>query len=136
MSHTSRREFLADVGRGMLVASVGSGLAQDLGLAPAVLAEGAARRLTFGPLEPLASLMEQTPADRLLSMVVGLSEVAININNELEDVGSAFGKLSQRYCVRGQNGCQAHTDGSEYWDVSDFCDGACDIQSGNTQSEY
>jgi len=71
MSHTSRREFLADVGRGMLVASVGSGLAQDLGLAPAVLAEGAAGRLTFGPLEPLASLMEQTPADRLLSMVVG-----------------------------------------------------------------
>jgi hypothetical protein len=72
----------------------------------------------------------------VLSMVVGLSEVAININNELEDVGSAFGKLSQRYCVRGQNGCQAHVDGSEFWDVSDFCDGACDIQSGNAQSEY
>ena len=27
------------------------------------------------------------------AMVVGLSEVALNINNELEDVGSAFGKL-------------------------------------------
>ena len=70
MSQTSRREFLADVGRGMLVASVGSGLAQDLGLAPAALAEGAARRLTFGSLEPLASLMEETPANQLLSLVV------------------------------------------------------------------
>jgi hypothetical protein len=29
----SRREFLADVGRGMLIASVGSSLAVDLGLA-------------------------------------------------------------------------------------------------------
>ena len=72
----------------------------------------------------------------VLAMVVGLSEVAININNELEDVGTAFGKLSQRYCVKGTNGHQGCTDGSEFWDVSDFCDGACDIQSGNLQSEY
>lgn len=72
----------------------------------------------------------------VLAMVVGLSEVALNINNELEDVGSAFGKLSQRYCVQGTRGHQGHTDGSEFWDVSDFCDGACDIQGGNTQSEY
>ena len=38
MNRIRRREFLADVGRGMLVASVGSALAQDLGLAPAALA--------------------------------------------------------------------------------------------------
>jgi len=72
----------------------------------------------------------------VLAMVVGLSEVAFNINNELEDVGSAFGKLSQRYCVRGTKGHQSCTDGSEFWDVSDYCDGACDIQAGNLQSEY
>lgn len=72
----------------------------------------------------------------VLSMVVGLSEVAFNINNELEDVGSAFGKLSQRYCVQGTNGHKGHTDGSEFWDVSDYCDSACDITCGNTQSEY
>jgi hypothetical protein len=72
----------------------------------------------------------------VLAMVVGLSEVALNINNELEDVGSAFGKLSQRYSVKGTTGCQGSTDGSEFWDVSDFCDSACDIQSGNLQSEY
>src|SRR5947207_8469042 len=38
MSRYHRREFLADVGKGMLVAGVGSALAQDLGLAPATLA--------------------------------------------------------------------------------------------------
>ncbi len=43
MSRYRRREFLADVGRGMLVASVGSALAQDLGLAPAALADGGDR---------------------------------------------------------------------------------------------
>ena len=72
----------------------------------------------------------------VLSMVVGLSEVAFNINNELEDVGSAFGKMSQRYSVQGTSGHKGHTAGSEFWDVSDQCDGACDIQCGDTSSEY
>jgi hypothetical protein len=70
MDRRHRREFLADVGRGMLVASVGSALAQDLGLAPAALADGSAGHLTFGPLEPLVDLMQETPADRLLPIVV------------------------------------------------------------------
>jgi hypothetical protein len=56
----------------MLVAGVGSALVQDLGLAPAALAAGdiEARRLTFGALEPLVALMQETPADRLLTAVV------------------------------------------------------------------
>jgi hypothetical protein len=70
MSRNSRREFLADVGRGMLVASVGAGLAEDLGLASVGLAGETAGRVTFGALESLASLMEQTPVDRLLPLVV------------------------------------------------------------------
>ncbi len=65
MSLSHRRQFLADVGRGMLVAGVGSTLAQDLGLATSSFAkEDDGRRLTFGSLEPLATLMEQTPADK------------------------------------------------------------------------
>ena len=36
MGSANRREFLADVGRGMLVASVGSAMALDLGLTPAL----------------------------------------------------------------------------------------------------
>lgn len=68
---TNRREFLADVGRGMLVASVGSALAQDMGLAPAAMAAEGAERLTFGAMEPLVSLMEETPIDRFLPAVMG-----------------------------------------------------------------
>ena len=66
----NRREFLVDVGRGMLVASVGATLAQDLGLAPAALADEGAGHLTFGALEPLVDLMQATPADKLLPIVV------------------------------------------------------------------
>lgn len=70
MSHTqNRRGFLADVGRGVLVASVGSSLASELGLAPAFAAD-APEALTFGDLEPLVQLMQETPADRLLPLLV------------------------------------------------------------------
>jgi hypothetical protein len=61
----SRREFLAEVGRGMLVASVGFGTATELGLAPA-FASDAPDALDFGPLESLVRLMQETPATKLL----------------------------------------------------------------------
>jgi hypothetical protein len=64
-----RREFLADVGRGMLLASVGPALAAELGLAR-VFAADAPDRLTFGDREPLVSLMQETPADKLLPLLV------------------------------------------------------------------
>src|SRR5262245_28543840 len=65
MSRRNRREFLADVGRGMLVASVGSAVAVDMGLSPARAFDGASR-LSFGALEPLVTLMQETPPDKLL----------------------------------------------------------------------
>src|SRR5262249_12358744 len=65
----SRRAFLADVGRGALVASVGPTLAADLGLSSARAAE-ARDELTFGKLEPLVCLMQETAADRLLPALV------------------------------------------------------------------
>ena len=52
MSHRSRRDFLADVGRGMLVASLGSATAIDLGITPCA-AEEPTQRLTFGQAQPL-----------------------------------------------------------------------------------
>jgi len=70
MSRYRRREFLADVGRGMLVAGVGASLAQDLGLAGSALAHGSEERLTFGTMEPLVALMQDTSADQLLPVVV------------------------------------------------------------------
>lgn len=69
MNNHTRREFLADVGRGMLVAGLGSTLAADLGLAPA-RADEEPRALSFGKLEPLVCLMQETPLERLLPAVV------------------------------------------------------------------
>jgi hypothetical protein len=69
MMNRKRREFLADVGKGMLLASVGPALAADLGLAPAFAAEGP-DRLNFGARETLVSLMQETPAAKLLPVLV------------------------------------------------------------------
>jgi hypothetical protein len=68
MGSRNRREFLADVGRGAIAAGIGVELASDLGLGP-VRAEGP-DRLTFGPLEPLVGLMQDTPPDKLQSQLV------------------------------------------------------------------
>jgi hypothetical protein len=69
MRNGDRRQFLADVGKGMLLASVGPALAADLGLAR-VYAGNDAERLTFGDREPLVALMQDTPADKLLPVLV------------------------------------------------------------------
>jgi hypothetical protein len=70
MSHRSRRGFLADVGRGMLVASVGSSLAVDMGLSTAYADSAKDDRLSFGALEPLVFMMQETPADKLVPLLV------------------------------------------------------------------
>ena len=69
MNGHSRRRFLADVGRGMLVASVGATLASDLGLS-AAWGDEAAPALNFGPIEPLVALMQETPPEKLLPILV------------------------------------------------------------------
>ena len=72
MTMRSRREFLADVGRGALVATVGSQLALDMGFASAIGGENESLdRLTFGALEPLVGLLQETPVDHLMSVLVG-----------------------------------------------------------------
>jgi hypothetical protein len=69
MSHRSRREFLGDVGKGMLVASLGAGLAEALGVSEA-RADAGPDALSFGSLEPLVGLMQDTPPDALLPLLV------------------------------------------------------------------
>ena len=69
----------------------------------------------------------------VLAMIVGLSEVALNINNELEDVGSAFGAINQTYCVKGILGCQGYSSGTEFRDNTDTCDSTGDIQGAQSQ---
>ena len=69
MSLRTRRELFSDLGRGMVTAAVGCGLAADLGLAPAWAGDEPGR-LTFGDLEPLVAYLQDTPADRMLAGVV------------------------------------------------------------------
>ena len=66
----TRRQFLSDVGRGVLVASLGPALATELALGNEALAETGATRLTFGDMEPLVCLMQETPLNRLLPVLV------------------------------------------------------------------
>ncbi len=68
MTHT-RRDFLADVGQGMLAAGLGAGLAAELGLCPPLLADEP-KTLHFGDLEPLVALLQETPRARLLPILV------------------------------------------------------------------
>lgn len=69
MLSTSRRRFLASVGRGMFVASIGPSLAFDMKLASAYDAEGN-DRVTFGAQESLVDLLQSTPVDKMLPLVV------------------------------------------------------------------
>jgi hypothetical protein len=65
----NRREFLADVGRGMLVASLGPAVAMDLGLSSA-FAEQGSDTLNLGKFESLASFLQDTPTNKLVPELV------------------------------------------------------------------
>src|SRR5262245_12692892 len=68
MERNNRREFLGDVGRGMLVAGLGTTLASELGLARVSAAD--AESLSFGKLEPLVALMQDTEPGKLTALLV------------------------------------------------------------------
>ena len=89
-THT-RREFLADVGRGMLVASVGYGVATELGFAP-VFAADASGALNFGSLESLVCLMQETTPDKLLPALVA----QLNSGTELKQLVAAAALANAR----------------------------------------
>ena len=77
----------------------------------------------------------------VLAMVVGLSEVAVAVNTELNDLSNAFGALNQGYAVTGYTGNNAQggvtkvksqVNGSNFNDAQDSCDLNldCDIVPG------
>ena len=77
----ARREFLGEVGRGMILATVGCSVASELGLVK-TFADEEPQPLAFGSLEPLVRFMQETPADKLLPQLgaklkagVGLREL-------------------------------------------------------------
>lgn len=63
----------------------------------------------------------------VLALVVGLSEIANGLNQELEDVGSAFGSVNQTYNYRGMTGHKGRVVGSIFHDQPDLCDGDEDL---------
>src|SRR5436309_641855 len=67
-SHT-RRDFLADIGKGMLISSLGPAVATEFGL-PHAFADERNERLSFGKMEPLVALLQETPTHRLLPILV------------------------------------------------------------------
>lgn len=68
MLQRTRRDLFADIGKGMIAASVGSALALDLGFRPARAEEPT--RLTFGDLDPLVNFLRDTPPEKLVAAVV------------------------------------------------------------------
>ena len=69
MAPSTRREFLDHVGRGMLVAGLGTTLASDLGFSPAFAEEGS-NSLSFGDYDALVDLLQSTPVERLQPILV------------------------------------------------------------------
>src|SRR5947209_19760058 len=64
----TRRQFLGDVGKGMLIATIGPMLAADLGLAQEP--QGDSEAINFGPLEGLVCLLQETPINKLNAVLV------------------------------------------------------------------
>lgn len=69
MARNTRREFLGDIGRGMLLAGLGTTLAGDLGLGR-VYGDETDTALNFGELEPLVALMQDTEPAKLTAVLV------------------------------------------------------------------
>jgi len=65
----SRRQFLSNVSRGALTATLGFASAGAMGFLPA-FADQEPATLSFGPLEPLVRLLQETPADTLLPELI------------------------------------------------------------------
>ncbi|MBI1347150.1 hypothetical protein GC163_12780 [bacterium] len=73
----------------------------------------------------------------VLAMVVGLSEVAVAVNTELNDFSNAIGALNQSYAFTGfkavgEYKTKSYVAGSTYSDSTDDCDmnASCDLVCG------
>ncbi|HXX93236.1 MAG TPA: hypothetical protein VEN81_06355, partial [Planctomycetota bacterium] len=74
----SRRDFLANIGQGALLATLGAGTARAMGLAPFRPEEGP-ETLSFGAIEPLVCLMQETPVEKLLPALVDHLKVGTDL---------------------------------------------------------
>ena len=63
----------------------------------------------------------------VLGLIVGLTEVSFGINQELEDVGAAFGSVNQGFTYNGAVGLKGQMPGSAFDDEWDNGDDQCDV---------
>ena len=99
----TRRAFLGEVGRGMLLAGLGTTLAADLGLASAEAAEVEAA-LNFGAYEPLVALMQDTEAAKLMPLLVDQLKAGTTLQTLV-----AAGALANARTFGGQDYVGFHT---------------------------
>ena len=88
----SRRAFFGDVSKGMILAGLGAGLASDLGMVPSAWAAETAGDLSFGDLEPLVRLLQETEAKKLNAVLVN----KLNSGTELKTLVKAAALANAR----------------------------------------
>ncbi len=94
---TSRRVFLGGIGATLGYAAVGFAFADRMGFAHALSAR-TRERLRFGALDPLVDLMQETPADALLPLLVQ----KLRAGTPLSDLVAA-GALANARALGGTN---------------------------------
>jgi hypothetical protein len=103
MKIASRREFLGEIGTTAGYAAVGFALANRLGFAESLF-RVERERLRFGALDPLVDMMQETPADALLPLVVE----KLRSGTSLSDIVAA-GALANARAYGGTNYNGYHT---------------------------
>jgi hypothetical protein len=78
MRNRDRRNFLVEVGQGMLVALIGPSLATEMGLASRALGAEPTAKTPEG-LDRLVGLLQETPANKLVPMLVGQLEKGVSL---------------------------------------------------------
>lgn len=100
---SSRRQFLADISQGTLIATIGPALAAELGIST-VHAESAREALSFGELEPLVCLMQETEAAKLQPLLLGQLKSGVSLKRLL-----AAGALANARTFGGEDYIGFHT---------------------------
>ncbi len=99
----SRREFLADVGRGTLLATLGPALAAEFGISSASAAETPAA-LNFGDMESLVCFMQETPVSKLQPALAAKLKAGVSLKQLV-----AAGVLANARTFGGEDYIGFHT---------------------------
>ncbi|MBX7208831.1 MAG: hypothetical protein K1X78_10995 [Verrucomicrobiaceae bacterium] len=101
--HT-RRRFLAEVGKGTLLSTIGPALASELGIMPAAFAADRPEPLDFGDMEPLVRLMQETEVAKLQPALLARLKSGVPLKKLL-----AAGALANARTFGGEDYVGFHT---------------------------